>query len=145
MGATLLTTLLYLLPATLATVPSHSGWTLTWSDDFIGTAGSLPNTNNWQIDTGTKYPGNGAAQWGTGEVETYTSSSKNVKLTGNGVLQITPLRDSSGKWTSGRIETKRKDFAAKSGKMLRIEARIKMPAVSGAGAQGYWPAFWYAF
>lgn len=49
--------------ATYAAVPSISGFTLTWSDDFIGTANSLPNTANWIIDTGTSYPG-GPANWG---------------------------------------------------------------------------------
>lgn len=58
-----------LLPATHATVPRVEGLHLTWSDDFVGAANSLPNTANWQPATGTSYPG-GAANWGTNEIET---------------------------------------------------------------------------
>lgn len=58
-----------LLPLTNAGVPSISGFTTTWSDDFVGTAKGLPNTANWQVRTGTSYPG-GAANWGTNEIET---------------------------------------------------------------------------
>lgn len=58
-----------LLPLTHAAVPTIDGFTLTWSDDFVGTANSLPNTANWQAVTGTSYPG-GAANWGTNEIET---------------------------------------------------------------------------
>lgn len=124
-----------------AAPPSIPGFTLTWSDDFIGSANSLPNTANWRVDTGTSYPG-GPANWGTGEIQTYTSRPENLKLTGDGVLQITPLRDASGHWTSARIETQRTDFQALDGGRMRISARIIMPDITGAAAVGYWPAFW---
>lgn len=58
-----------LLPLTRAAVPTVEGLTLTWSDDFVGSANSLPNTADWQAVTGTSYPG-GAANWGTNEIET---------------------------------------------------------------------------
>lgn len=61
-----------LLPFTNALVPTIEGFTVTWSDDFIGTANSLPNTADWTAVTGTQYPG-GAANWGTWEVETVRS------------------------------------------------------------------------
>ncbi|MFF7448998.1 MULTISPECIES: carbohydrate-binding protein [unclassified Streptomyces] len=134
--------------ATAATLPANanaptppSGWTQVFLDDFNGTAGTGVNTSNWQYATGTGYPG-GPANWGTGEVETMTSSTSNVALDGNGNLRITPLRDSAGRWTSGRIETNRTDFQPPSGGKLRVEARIQMPDVTGTAAEGYWPAFW---
>ncbi|MGW4598975.1 glycoside hydrolase family 16 protein [Streptomyces sp. NPDC004457] len=134
--------------ATAATAPADasaptppSGWTQVFVDDFNGAAGSGVNTADWQYDTGTSYPG-GAANWGTGEVETMTSSTSNVALDGNGNLLITPRRDASGHWTSGRIETTRSDFQPPAGGKLRVQARIQMPNVTGAAAKGYWPAFW---
>lgn len=61
-----------LLPLAHAAVPTIEGFTLTWSDDFVGTANSLPNTADWQAMTGTSYPG-GAANWGTNEIETVSN------------------------------------------------------------------------
>lgn len=107
-------------------------------DDFSGTG--LPDTNNWQFTLGSSYPG-GPAQFGTGEVETNTSDPANVHQA-NGNLYITPIRDSSGNWTSARIETNRADFKAPVGGRMRVDARIAMPGVTGAAALGYWPAFW---
>ncbi|QIJ65734.1 glycoside hydrolase family 16 protein [Streptomyces sp. JB150] len=127
--------------ATAAAPPPPSGWTQVFADDFDGPAGSGVNTANWQYATGTGYPG-GPANWGTGEIETMTSSRDNVSLDGNGNLRITPRRDASGRWTSGRIETNRADFQPPANGTLRVEARIQVPNVTGAAAKGYWPAFW---
>ncbi|WP_406673305.1 glycoside hydrolase family 16 protein [Nonomuraea sp. N2-4H] len=125
-----------------ASVPSTpSGWTLVWSDDFNGPAGTLPSSDNWIIDTGHSYPG-GPANWGTGEIQRYTDSTANLSLDGSGNLRITPLRSSSGEWTSARIETRRADFKPADGRILRIESRLQMPNVTGQAALGYWPAFW---
>ncbi|MDX3797513.1 glycoside hydrolase family 16 protein [Streptomyces sp. AK04-3B] len=129
------------LPANASAPTPPSGWTQVFLDDFTGAAGTGVNTSDWQYSTGTSYPG-GPANWGTGEVETMTDSTANVSLDGNGNLRITPLRDSAGRWTSGRIETNRTDFQPPSGGKLRVEARIQMPNVTGAAAEGYWPAFW---
>ncbi|MFF8373893.1 glycoside hydrolase family 16 protein [Streptomyces lydicus] len=111
-----------------------------WRTDFDGAAGARPSADDWIIDTGTGYPG-GPANWGTGERETYTDRTENLQLDGAGHLKITALKDGAT-WTSGRIETRRTDFAAPAGGKLRIEASIRMPDVSGADALGYWPAFW---
>src|SRR5581483_10038910 len=87
-------------PAATATVTASavpappSGWTTVFSDDFTGSAGSGLNTSNWLYDTGTGYSG-GAANWGTNEVETMTSSTNNVYQDGNGHLVIKPIRASA--------------------------------------------------
>ncbi|MGW9402284.1 glycoside hydrolase family 16 protein [Streptomyces sp. NPDC055642] len=129
-------------PSASASVPPPpSGWTQVFADDFDGSAGSGVNTSNWRYSTGTGYPG-GPANWGTGEIETMTSRADNVSLDGNGNLRITPRRDASGNWTSGRIETNRTDFQPPAGGKLRVEGRIQSPNVTGAAAKGYWPAFW---
>ncbi|MFF1488724.1 glycoside hydrolase family 16 protein [Streptomyces sp. NPDC058319] len=129
------------LPADASAPAPPAGWTQVFLDDFDGAAGSGVDTSAWQYDTGTSYPG-GAAGWGTGEVETMTSSTANVALDGKGDLLITPRRDASGHWTSGRIETTRTDFEPPAGGRLRVQARIQLPDVTGAAAKGYWPAFW---
>jgi beta-glucanase (GH16 family) len=121
--------------------PTPPGWTQLFADDFNGAANTGVNTGNWLYDVGTGYPG-GAGNWGTGEVETMTSSTQNVFQDGAGHLVIRPVRDGAGHWTSGRIETQRTDFAAPAGGKLRFEASLQQPNVSGAAAAGYWPAFW---
>lgn len=132
---------LLVAPAEAAVPPAPSGMTLVFSDDFTGAAGTGLNRSNWLYATGTGYPG-GAANWGTGEIETMTDSTANVYHDGTGNLVIKPIRDSAGRWTSGRVETQRTDFAAPAGGKMRIEGRIQQPNVTGAAAAGYWPAFW---
>ena len=117
------------------TTPAHAAtFNLVWSDEFNGAANTGVNTSVWKYDTGTGF--------GTGEIETMTTSTNNVKQDGQGHLVITPIRDSSGNWTSGRIETIRDDFAAPVGGELEITASLQQPNVSGSAALGYWPAFW---
>jgi hypothetical protein len=118
-----------------------SGWTQVFRDDFDGTAGSSPAEDRWLLDVGTGYPG-GAEHWGTGEIETYTDSTKNVSLDGKGNLRITPLRDAKGAWTSARVESVREDFQPPVHGTLRVESRLQLPDVTGAEAKGYWSAFW---
>lgn len=66
-----------LLPFAQAAVPTVEGFSVTWSDDFVGTANSLPNTADWTAMTGTSYPG-GAANWGTNEIETVSWSCGHI-------------------------------------------------------------------
>ncbi|MEU5880485.1 glycoside hydrolase family 16 protein [Spirillospora sp. NPDC047279] len=129
------------LTAQASVPPPPAGWSLVWSDDFDGPAGSPPSSSNWQFDIGHGYPG-GPGNWGTGEIQRYTSDAANVGLDGGGNLRITPIRSGSGEWTSARLETRRADFKPADGRILRIEGRIQMPNVTGAQALGYWPAFW---
>jgi beta-glucanase (GH16 family) len=122
-------------------IPSPQGWEYVWGDNFAGPANSLPSSSNWRVDTGHSYP-NGPVNWGTSEIERYTSDPANIRLDGKGHLLITPLRSADGEWTSGRIETVRDNFIIGEGGMLRMEARIQMPDITGSRALGYWPAFW---
>lgn len=117
------------------------GWTRLLREDFDGPAGAAPSAADWMHDIGTCYPGCPAPQWGTGEIETMTDSTENVRLDGRGALEIVPTRK-DGLWSSGRIETRRSDFAPPPGGVLRIEASIALPDVTGEKAAGYWPAFW---
>jgi hypothetical protein len=126
--------------ASATTVPGPpSGWTTTYSDSFSGAAGSGVDSG-WTYDVGTQYSGTGCtANWGTGEVESETSSTANVSEDGNGHLNITPV-DSGGSWTSGRIETVADNFEAPAGGEMEVSASIKQPNPSSG--VGYWPAFW---
>ncbi|MDT4989815.1 MAG: hypothetical protein QOI74_3909 [Micromonosporaceae bacterium] len=100
--------------------------TVVFSDDFNGAANTEVDRTKWLYDLGHGYPG-GAVNWGTGEIEEMTASTKNVAQDGAGHLVITPLRDAAGNFTSGRIETQKIDFAAPAGGKLRIEASIQQP------------------
>lgn len=136
----------------------HSSWTISTEplgrlhQARTGSSKPAPSTLVVQVrrdvfeESLSTHSNNLSAQWGTGEVETYTSSSSNVRLytdtSKNGHLWIVPQRSSSGAWTSGRVESRRSDFTAPAGGKLRVEASIKMPDVTGSNGLGYWPAFW---
>ena len=138
--AALVTSLAFTASSSATTVPGPpSGFTTTYSDSFSGSAGSGADSG-WTYDTGTQYNGTGCtANYGTGEVESNTSSTTNVSEDGSGHLNITPV-DSGGSWTSGRIETVSDNFAAPAGGEMEVSASIKQPNPSSG--LGYWPAFW---
>ena len=127
-------------PAAATTVPPPpSGWTTAYSDSFSGAAGSGVDSS-WTYDTGTQYNGTGCTgNYGTGEVESNTSSTANVSEDGGGHLNITPVKSGSS-WTSGRIETVADNFAAPAGGEMEVTASIMQP--NPASGLGYWPAFW---
>lgn len=109
-----------------------SGWTLSWSDEFNGPDGSVPDSTKWTYDLG----GGG---WGNQELESYTSRPQNAQIQG-GNLVITALQETytgtdgiTRNYTSARLKTQGL-FAQTYG---RFEARIKIPK-----GQGMWPAFW---
>ena len=117
-----------------ATTGSSAGpalWQPVWSDSFGGPAGAGLGSRQWRYQTGTGI-------FGTGEIETMTSSRSNVALDGRGDLDITAL-DQGGVWTSGRVQTT-ESFAAPAGGQLMVTAQIRQP--DPADGLGYWPAFW---
>lgn len=102
-------------------------WQLTWSDDFNGNAGTLPDPAKWVFDLGT-----GEGGWGNAELQTYTNKPENISLDGEGNLVITAIKTGNG-FTSARINTQGL-FEQQYG---RFEARVKTPY-----GPGLWPAFW---
>ncbi len=116
--------LLILSPALAAPAPPY--WTLVWSDEFDGLAGTAPDPAKWIYDLG-------ADGWGNQELENYTGGRENSYLDGAGRLVIEARQPAPGQYTSARLKTQSK-FAIEYG---RIEARMKLPA-----GQGIWPAFW---
>lgn len=102
-------------------------WQETWSDDFDGAAGQLPDATKWAFDLGT-----GDGGWGNEELQIYTNQPENVSLDGEGNLVITAINN-GGSYTSARINTQGL-FAQKYG---RFEVRLKTPY-----GPGMWPAFW---
>jgi len=117
--------------AALGAIPAPPpGWSTVFKDNFNAAAGSRAGSK-WKYDTG---PG---SSFGTGEIETMTSSTRNVHRDGHGHLDITAL-GSGGSWTSGRIQATSANVRAPAGGKLKVTASIKQPA----GGPGYWPAFW---
>ena len=92
-------------------------------DTFTGSAGSQPNPSLWTINTGSLIDDG---------LQTYTNSTDNVRLDGQGHLVIQAQNTPNG-YTSGEVITQGK-LDMTSGTMV---ARIKFPA-----GQGIWPAFW---
>ncbi|MBZ0290732.1 MAG: family 16 glycosylhydrolase, partial [Anaerolineae bacterium] len=110
-------------------------WTLLWSDEFEGAAGTPISDEHWTCEVG----GQG---WGNQEYQFYTTSTDNVSLDGDGSLAIVAREENfpgsrcwygTCEYTSARCITQGKvEFS-----YGRVEARIKIPY-----GQGIWPAFW---
>lgn len=112
-------------------------WKQVWADNFNGPADSNVNTSYWDFNTGRGI-------FGTGEVETMTSSRYNVHLDGRGDLDLIVLGhgaagSAGAAWTSGRIRT-RSQFEAPAGGEMMVTASIEQPGP--ANPVGYWPGFW---
>jgi beta-glucanase (GH16 family) len=91
----------------------------------------------WNFETGRGI-------FGTGEIETMTSSRFNAQLDGHGNLKLIVLGHGAAgspaaAWTSARIRT-RSVFAPPAGGEMMVTASIKQP--SPASPMGYWPGFW---
>jgi len=131
----LVTSLTLLTAFAASSQTTTTGWQLVWSDEFNGAAGTPPDPTKWNYDLG----GGG---WGNGEAETYTSSTNNAFQDGNGNLVISAIRDSSGNYTSARLQTGSPGASTHTADLSwtygLIEARIKLPPAS----HGVWPAFW---
>lgn len=103
---------------------------------FTGAAGTAPSTAQWTHNVGAGING-----WGNGEQQTYTTSTKNSRMDGNGHLLITALRETvtgpdghTRNFTSARLTTKGKVSIAPGS---YVEASIKAP--TGVGPfSGFW-------
>lgn len=114
-------------------LPSSVSGLATQMLTFEGAAGTAPDAHDWSYDTG--------GAWGVNELETYTTSTRNVSVDGQGHLDITvrrePVTGADGilrQYTSGRVRTDGK-FVVPPGSY--VEAPIKAPT-----GEGVWPAFW---
>lgn len=98
---------------------------------FPGPRGSAPDPSVWDHELG----GGG---WGNHELQTYTSSTSNASLDGQGALVVTARGDVSPsgqpRYTSARLITRR-GLDVQPGSY--VEATLQTPL--GAGL---WPAFW---
>jgi beta-glucanase (GH16 family) len=110
-------------------------WSLAWSDEFDGAAGSPADPATWQPEVG----GHG---WGNQELQYYTDSSDNAALDGAGNLAIVVRRSdpqlragrfSGCGYTSARLISKER-MAFSYG---LVRARIRLPQ-----GRGIWPALW---
>ena len=101
---------------------------LVWQESFDGGPGQMLDTTVWDLKSG----GHG---WGNNQLEHNTARTENVRLSGDGSLEIVALREEydGNAYTSGRIHTQESFLLPSS----RFEARIRLPQ-----GQGLWPAFW---
>jgi len=131
----LVTSLTFLTAFAAASQTTTTGWQLVWSDEFNGPSGAAPDPTKWNYDLGD-------GGWGNGEAETYTNSTANAFQDGKGNLVIRAIRDSSGNFTSARLQTGKPGASTQTADTSwtygLIEARIKLPLTS----HGVWPAFW---
>jgi beta-glucanase (GH16 family) len=99
-----------------------------WQESFDGDSEQALDTDIWELQTG----GDG---WGNNQLEYNTDRIDNVRLSGNGELEIVAQREEyeNNAYTSGRIRSQ-ESFALPGS---RFEAHIKLPK-----GQGLWPAFW---
>ncbi|KAI1763387.1 glycoside hydrolase family 16 protein [Hypoxylon sp. FL1150] len=118
--------------ASAESAPTYSGYNQVWVETFDGSAGSPVNSNNWNVITGIQV---------NDEVQTYTTSSQNLQLSGGATVQIVPRKDSSGAWTSARIESTY-TFTPTAGTVTMAEALLRFGDNPIANKQGLWPAFW---
>jgi len=133
-------TLISSASAAASAVPAApAGFTTTWSDDFNGAANTGLDTGVWRYDAGA------GSAFGTGEIETTTTSTANVYQDGAGHLVLKALHsgtDPNSGWTSGRVETQADGFGAQAGGVVTIQASLKQPDVNTSNGLGYWPAYW---
>jgi beta-glucanase (GH16 family) len=111
-----------------------TGWSLVWSDEFDGAAGSPADPATWQPEVG----GHG---WGNEELQYYSDSTENAALDGAGNLAIVARRVDPRlrgrvegcEYSSARLVSKgRVGFSHGL-----VQARIRLPR-----GRGIWPAFW---
>ena len=110
-------------------------WSLFWSDEFDGEAGTPINEAKWLKEVGSF----GADHH---ELQYYTDQPENAFIDGMGNLAIVAREGNPAnyichygacRYTSARLTTRERVLFSYG----RVEARIKLPY-----GQGIWPAFW---
>ncbi|KAL2061692.1 hypothetical protein VTL71DRAFT_7070 [Oculimacula yallundae] len=127
-----LTALSLLLTLTTAAIPEKGGYSVLWSDDFEGKAGSKANPSIWNYETGSDL---------NGGIQIYNGEAQQASLTGRGSLSIHPVKRSGGNWYSARLGSW-PTFTPENGHMMTVEAEIKLGQNAQDRSQGIWPAFW---
>jgi beta-glucanase (GH16 family) len=138
-------TVLILLSLGLHATAQTQNWTLIWSDNFAGPAGSAPNPNNWTLQQGLTSDGAQSYNCLYGQTtDGCNPATPNVYLDGNNhlIIQALAAAGAPNGVTTGRLFTTNSAntvdlFSTQYG---RIEAEMVLPA--GSGNQGVWPAFW---
>jgi hypothetical protein len=107
--------------------PCGPGWKLLWNDEFKYPG--KPDKNAWSY-----LEGDGSAfgipGWGNNELQTYTKSSKNVRVS-KGKLNLIARRDGK-KITSGAVRTYRKvAVAPKKNGAIRVDVTMQLPSKIG--------------
>jgi beta-glucanase (GH16 family) len=106
---------------------TYPNLTLTWSDEF---SGSALNLGDWNYETGDGCPNCG---WGNNELEYYSNGDNVYLQTGKLIIEAREELVGGKNFTSSRITTQGKKFF----KFGRIDIRAKVPK-----GQGIWPALW---
>ncbi len=105
-----------------------AGYTLVWSDECNGAAGSAVDGTKWNLV-------NSGGGFGNAELQFYTNRTANSYYDGNGNLVIKTMRETY----NGYNYTSAKLFSQNKGdwKYCWIEIRAKLPR-----GRCVWPAFW---
>lgn len=130
---TLPTTLLLALSPLVSAwgAPQYSGMSILWQDGFGGPGGGGIDENNWNIITGLRV---------NNELQDYTTSRRNMQLSGGETLQIVPWREGD-RWTSARVESKM-TFTPAPGRRTWVESTLRFGDNPIGNKAGMWPAFW---
>ncbi len=103
--------------------------TLVWNDEFTGTTLDM---TKWNFETGNGCPS--LCGWGNNELEYYTNTTSNTRVTGgNLVIEAKPEVISGSSFSSGKILSRNIAYWTYG----RFEARMRLPL-----GRGLWPAFW---
>ncbi|OAL38131.1 hypothetical protein AYO20_02583 [Fonsecaea nubica] len=112
--------------------PEIAGFYVEWSDEFYGTAGTPPSSQYWSLQTPSINYNN--------ELQSYTNSTNNAYLDGNGQLCIVPQKV-NGQWTSARLYGN-PSFQCDNNRKMIFAAHIKLGQNPPWQQQGIWPAWW---
>jgi len=107
--------------------PCGPGWNLLWNDEFKYSGKLDKDAWSYLEGDGTSF---GIPGWGNNELQTYTKSSKNVRVS-KGRLELIARRDGKD-ITSGAVRTYKKVAVAPKKKgVIRVDVTMRMPSKTG--------------